>query len=87
MTIIEAAARIIDPEAFMPHWEPHSDLDVTRKNYLQSKATVKAEAILKLALHTSDLREQLIRNEITVWRSLGVPMDDPALTDAVKNKY
>jgi hypothetical protein len=67
MTIIEASARIIDPEAFMPHRESPSNVDVARKNYLQSKATVKAEAILKLALQASDLREQLIENELSGW--------------------
>ena len=67
MTIIEASARIIDPEAFMPHWESPSDADVARKNYLQSKATVKAETILKLALRASDLRKQLVENELSGW--------------------
>ena len=74
-TIIETVAKIIDPAAFEEciQLPEETDLDRSRRKYLQGKAMLKAENILKLAATTPNLRAELAKAETEGWRRLGLP--------------
>lgn len=81
-TVVEEAAKIIDPEAFSENeWldgatgKPvdFGKLEAARKKYHQSVALCRAVDVLKLALNTPDLSRQLIENETNGWEGLGIP--------------
>jgi hypothetical protein len=96
MNVLEKAARIIDPDAFEePHWknsdgsEPSfSPLEKSRKEYHRSRAICRAFDVLKLALKTPGLREELVQIELDDWDKLGVPIRKYAgAVKVVEEKY
>jgi len=89
MNIVEQSARLIDPAAFEVYVSipDESELDKTRRRYLQSKALHIASMILKAAANEPNLARQLADYEIKGWRDLNVPIDSPELIRAVEQKY
>jgi hypothetical protein len=91
MNIVEKSARIIDPKAFEPLMpEQNAVVEGPRKKFYQSTAIQRAAQILTLAAQTTDLKEQLIADEIERWRALGVPddaCDSPDTREMIASKF
>jgi len=100
MGIVDQAAKIVDEHAFeeidawivepdgdMKMCEP-SEIDIARRNLRQAEAALKASRILKMAsrLSRTELVAALVDDEVSRWKGLGVPADDPELRKVVANK-
>ncbi len=97
MSIVEEAAKIIDPVAFTDvAWANGSieldqdDLEMVRRRYCRSIAMNKATQVLRLALAAgSSLRGQLIEDELSGWETLGIKgiRESEALRKIVEAKF
>ncbi len=99
MNIVERAARIIDPEAFTDMlWfddlpggkQIISDVEKAKKEFLRSRAVVRAIDVLRLALNCEDLKAELISDELDRWKQLGIPqvvLDDPKTREIITEKF
>src|ERR1700720_4777186 len=99
MNVVEQAARIIDPEAFMEvvYFDNStgkqyklSGVELSRKELHKSQAICRAIDVLKLALQAKDLRGSLIQDESKRWRKMGIPqriLDDPQTKKLLAGKF
>ena len=94
--LVDQITKIIEPGAYFEGWFDERGKPAklpkivqSRLNYRKAEAAVKARSILMLIANVpaSEIRQDLIKNEIAGWKSMGVPADDPELTATIERKY
>lgn len=95
VNLVERIARMIDTEGAYAEAYDGTGEDArlheltTRQKYFRAAYELKATQLLKMTLEydAETIKKMLIEFEMSGWRELGVPVDDPLLSKIVAEKY
>ena len=96
MNLVEEIARIIEPGAFIDGWVDENGTPVAPYDGLAARVALRrAEAerkasqiVTRLSGETGlSLKQGLVDWEVSRWKKMGLPMDDPELKEIVSSKH